>query len=64
MAVGVIVDPKPHYFSIVRWGDAELTLAQVKRKLRTEKWMLLWAWTAGISFALGAVVYMVLTKAA
>jgi hypothetical protein len=64
MAVGVIVDPKPHYFSIVRWGDAELTLAQVKRKLRVEKWMLLLAWTAGISFALAAVVYMVLTKGA
>jgi hypothetical protein len=32
MAVGVIGEEKPRYFSIVRWGDAELTLAQVKRE--------------------------------
>jgi hypothetical protein len=24
----------------VRWGDAKLTLAQVKRRLRVEKWLL------------------------
>jgi hypothetical protein len=64
MAVGVIGDAKPRYFSIVRWGDAELTLAQVKRKLRVEKWVFLLAWTAGISFSLATVMYMVLTKAA
>ena len=40
MAVGVIGEEKPRYFSIVRWGDAKLTLAQVKRKLRVEKWLL------------------------
>src|SRR5512132_1681480 len=40
MAVGVIGEEKPRYFSIVRWGDAELRLAQVKRKLRVEKWLL------------------------
>ena len=40
MAVGVIVKEKPRYFSIVRWGDAELTLAQVKRRLRVESWLL------------------------
>jgi hypothetical protein len=64
MAVGVIGDAKPRYFSIVRWGDAELTLAQVKRKLWVEKWIFLLAWTAVISFSLAAVMYMVLTKAA
>jgi hypothetical protein len=26
MAVGIIGEEKPRYFSIVRWGDAELTL--------------------------------------
>ena len=40
MAVGVIREEKPRYFSIVRWGDAKLTLAQVKRRLRVEKWLL------------------------
>ena len=51
MAVGVIGGAKPRYFSIVRWGDAELTLAQVKRKLRVEKWILSLTWIAGISFS-------------
>lgn len=32
MAVGVTGADQPRYFSIVRWGDAKLTLAQVKRK--------------------------------
>ena len=40
MAVGIIGEEKPRYFSIVRWGDAELTLAQVKRRLWIEKWLL------------------------
>ena len=40
MAVGVIGEEKPRYFSIVRWGDAKLTLAQVKRRLWAEKWLL------------------------
>src|SRR4030095_2336254 len=40
MAVGVIGEEKPRYFSIVRWGDAKLSLAQVKRRLRVEKWLL------------------------
>jgi len=63
MAVGVIGDAKPRYFSIARWGDAELTLAQVKRKLRFEKWLFLLAWTVGISFSVAAVIYTMLTKA-
>ena len=40
MAVGVIGEEKPRYFSIVRCGDAKLRLAQVKRRLRIEKWLL------------------------
>jgi hypothetical protein len=44
MAVGVIGGAKPRYFSIIRWGDAELTLAQVKGKLRFEKCMSLVGW--------------------
>jgi len=39
MAVGVVGKEKPRYFSIVRWGDAELTMAQVKRRLWVEKWL-------------------------
>jgi hypothetical protein len=60
MAVGVITGAKPRYFSIVRWGDAELTLAQVKRKLRAEKWILSLTWIAGISVSLAAAIYIVL----
>jgi hypothetical protein len=63
MAVGVIGDAKPRYFSIVRWGDAELTLTQVKRQLRLEKWIFWLAWTA-ISFPLAAAVVTLLTKGA
>jgi len=48
MAVGVIGGEKPRYFSIVRWGDAKLTLAQVKRRLRVEKWLLRLTATSGI----------------
>ena len=50
MAVGIIGEEKPRYFSIVRWGDAELTLAQVKRRLWVEKWLLLLTATGGIGF--------------
>ena len=48
MAVGVIGEEKPRYFSIVRWGDAELTLAQIKRRLWIEKWLLRLTATGGI----------------
>jgi hypothetical protein len=50
MAVGVIGEEKPRYFSIVRWGDAELTLEQVKERLRVEKWMTWLTAAAGILF--------------
>jgi hypothetical protein len=48
MAVGIIGEEKPRYFSIVRWGDAELTLAQVKRRLWIEKWLRVLTGTGGI----------------
>ena len=52
MAVGVIGEEKPRYFSIVRWGDAELTLEQVKERLRVEKWIISLTATGGIMFFL------------
>ena len=58
MAVGVIGEEKPRYFSIVRWGDAKLTLAQVKRRLRVEKWLLRLTATGGIMVLL-ATAFMV-----
>ena len=48
MAVGVIGEEKPRYFSIVRWGDAKLTLAQVKRRLWFQKWLLPLTATCGM----------------
>ena len=59
MAVGVIEEKKPRYFSIVRWGDAELTLAQVKRRLWVEKWLLRLTATGGILFFLVATLVVV-----
>jgi hypothetical protein len=52
MAVGVIGGEIPRYFSIARWGDAELTLDQVKRTLQFEKWLLWSTSTVGILFFL------------
>jgi hypothetical protein len=56
MAVGIIGEEKPRYFSIVRWGDAELTLAQIKRRLWIEKWMLWLISTVGILVFLAATL--------
>jgi len=56
MAVGVIGEEKPRYFSIVRWGDAELTLAQVKRRLWVEKWIVWLTSTGGILVCLAATL--------
>jgi hypothetical protein len=39
MAVGVMGGEPTRYFSIARWGDAKLTLEQVKRRLRVENWI-------------------------
>jgi hypothetical protein len=57
MAVGVIGEEKPRYFSIVRWGDAELTLEQVKERLRVEKWLF------GLAAAVGMLVCLAATLA-
>ncbi len=39
MAVGIIAPDgeKIHYYSIARWGDAEITLQEVKKKLRLQE---------------------------
>jgi hypothetical protein len=58
IAVGVIGDEKPRYFSIARWGDAELTLEEVKERLRIEKWLLRLTLTGGI------LVFLVVTLVA
>jgi hypothetical protein len=50
MAVGVIGEENPRYFSIVHWGDAKLTVEQLKRRLRVEKWLLLLTAIGGIGF--------------
>ena len=54
MVVGIIGEEKPRYFSIVRWGDAELTFEQVKKRLQIEKWMLWLISTVGILVFLAA----------
>src|SRR2546426_3685704 len=54
MAVGVIGEEKPRYFSIARWGDAELTLEQAKKRLRVEKWLVWLTPTGGIVSFLAA----------
>ena len=59
MAVGIIGEEKPRYFSIVRWGDAELTLAQVKRRLWVEKWIVWLTSTGAILVCLAATLIAV-----
>jgi hypothetical protein len=56
MAVGIIGEEKPRYFSIARWGDAELTLEQVKERLRVEKWLVSLTAAGGILFFLGVAL--------
>ncbi len=48
MAVGVVSGDTPRYFSIVRWGDAKLTLEQVKRRLWLETVLFWWVPVGGI----------------
>jgi hypothetical protein len=57
IAVGVIGDEKPRYFSIARWGDAELTLDEVKERLRIEKRLLRLTLTGGM------LVFLIVTFA-
>jgi len=59
MAVGVMSEEKPRYFSIVRWGDAELTLEQVKKRLRIEQGMLWLTSVGGILFCLAVILALV-----
>ena len=61
MAVGVIGGENPRYFSIVRWGDAELSLEQVKKTLRVEKWLVWLASTGGL-WALLLVIFAAITQ--
>jgi hypothetical protein len=56
MAVGIIGEEKPRYFSIVRWGDAKLTIEQVKKRLQVEKWILWLTSTVGILVFLAATL--------
>ena len=56
MAVGIIREEKPRYFTIARWGDAELTIEQVKKRLQAEKWMLWLTSTLGILVFLAATL--------
>jgi hypothetical protein len=56
MAVGIIGEEKPRYFSIVRWGDADITFEQVKKRLQVEKWMLWLTSTVGILVFLAATL--------
>jgi hypothetical protein len=58
MAVGVIGEENARYFSIARWGDAQLTLEQVKEILQVEKWMI---WLTSI---VGILVFLAATLAA
>src|SRR5262245_58639877 len=56
MAVGVIGEEKPRYFSIARRGDADLTLEQAKERLWVDK-CLLWSTSTGIlSFLVATLV--------
>jgi hypothetical protein len=60
MAVGVIGEENPRYFSIVRWGDAEITIAQAKRTLWIEKCLL---WLISPAGFWGFLVVMLATRA-
>jgi hypothetical protein len=57
IAVGVIGKEKPRYFSIARWGDAELTLEDVKERLRIEKWLV------RLTLTVGVLAFLVVTLA-
>ncbi len=56
MAVGVIEGEPVHYFSIARWGDAEITLEQVKKRLRIEKWIVWLTSIGGLLICLAATL--------
>ena len=56
MAVGVIEGEKPRYFSIARWGDANLTIEQVKKRLQVEKCIVWLPSRGGILVCLAATL--------
>lgn len=56
MAVGIIGKETPRYFSIVRWGEAELTLEQVKKRLWVENCTLWFSSTVGVLLCLAAIL--------
>ena len=56
MAVGVIGGENPRYFSIARWGEAKLTLEEVKERLRAEKWLVSLTLVVAILVFLAATV--------
>ncbi len=58
MAVGVTGVENPRYFSIARWGDAKLTLEEVKERLRAEKWLL------SLTLVVAILVFLAATVAA
>ena len=58
MAVGLKYadDGETRYYSIVRWGDAKISLEQIKRKLQVQKWLIRMASCAGVCLAVAAFV--------
>ncbi len=60
MAVGVTSGKQTRYFSIARWGDARLTLDQVKKRLRMEQWMFTLLSVGIILFFLAGTLVMIM----
>ncbi len=52
MLVGIneLAGEKARYYSIARWGDAKLTIAQVKKRLRLQQ-LMFWLTPVGVSLA-------------
>ncbi len=52
MLVGVtgLTAEKPRYYSIARWGDAKITLDQIKKRLRVQQ-LMFWLTPAGVILA-------------
>jgi hypothetical protein len=59
MAVGIIREETTRYFSIARWGDAELTIEQVKKRLQVEKYVLWLTSTVGILVFLATTLFAI-----
>ena len=60
MAVGLkfLDGEKTRFYSIARWGDAEITLEQVKRKLRAQEWLIRMIACAGILMVAASVFFV------